>query len=247
MTQVVKAGTHARVPARDQAALIARALTWCELFSQWPDAQRQVLQQQARVVRYSRRTLVLSHDAHCRELLCVVNGCIEVSCVNADGNKYVNALVGPSSTLPMVRLLRDRPLTYSYYALLDSTIVHLPADTVRDQLDAHPILWRHVAELVMHRQRNSLAALRKQLLSSNRQRLAGILADLAHIHGRNAKGDDEGHVSIEINQSDLAAMLGATRQTVNKELHRLMQLGIVDIAYGRIVVRDMDQLRQQAG
>ena len=83
MTQVVKAGTHARVPARDQAALIARALTWCELFSQWPDAQRQVLQQQARVVRYSRRTLVLSHDEHCRELLCVVNGCIEVSCVNA--------------------------------------------------------------------------------------------------------------------------------------------------------------------
>ena len=225
--------------ASDQAALIWRALKWSELFSQWPDDSLRQLQPSARLVRYNRRTLVMSHDRHCRELLCVVSGCIEISCVNAMGDKYVNAIVGPGSTVPIVRLLRDIPLSYSYHAPLDSTILHLPADAVTAQLDARPELWKGIAELALHRQLASVQLLQQRQLANNRQRLASTLADLARIRGSDAK---DGAFTITINQTELAAMLGVTRQTVNKELGWLTEQGIVDVAYGRIVVREMARL-----
>ena len=220
----------------DTTALIWRALKWCELFSQWPDEQLRALQASARLARYSRRSLVMSHDSQCRELLCIVSGCLEVSTVNADGGKYLNALVGPGTTVPVIRLLEDTPLTFSYYALLDATVLHLPAAAVIAQLDAHPLLWRGLAQLALRRQRNSMILLQKQLLASNRQRLASTLVELAKLHGR---GPHRGTREVSVSQTDLANMVGVTRQTVNKELQVFLRDGLIDVAYGRIVVRNL--------
>ena len=226
----------------DTRALIWRALKWCELFSKWPDEHLHALRPSARLARYPKRSLVMSHGTQCRELLCVVSGCLEVSSVNADGGKYLNAVVGPGTTVPVIRLLADEPLTFSYYSVLDSTVLHLPVEAVIAQLNAHPMLWRDLAELALRRQRNSMALLQKQLLTNNRQRLASTLLELAQVYGR---GPGRSAREVSINQTDLANMVGVTRQTVNKELKAFTELGILDIAYGRICVRDLAKLREQ--
>lgn len=38
-------------------------------------------------------------------------------------------------------------------------------------------------------------------------------------------------------------MIGVSRQTINKELKALERAGMVQLAYGRIVVRDAQRLR----
>lgn len=220
----------------DTTALIWRALKWCEPFSQWPDEQLLALRNSARLLRHARRALVMSHDLHNREVLCVVSGVLEVSCVSAAGGKYMNALAGPGTALPLVRLLQDQPLAFSYHALQDATVLHLPADAVIAQLDACPMLWRAVAELALRRQRNSMALLQKQLLANNRQRLASTLVELTKLHGR---GPDRSARAVSVNQTDLANMVGVTRQTVNKELQVFLRDGLIEVAYGRIVVRNL--------
>jgi len=227
--------------AVDNAELIERALRWCEVFSQWPRERLAALMKSARLERYGRRTQVLAHDRQRRELLAVVSGCLEISCVSAGGHKYLNSLLGPGRVAPLVRLLEDVPLPYDYHALEDSVIIHLPCDAVIAQLDAEPVLWREIARLGLQRQRASVEMLQKQLLASNRQRVAGTLVSLAQLYGTQ---QPQGlSLSIRLSQTDLAAMLGVSRQTMNKELGVLVAEGLIGVDYKRIALTDVPRLQ----
>ena len=198
--------------------------------------------------RYSRRTQVLAHDRHRRELLVVVSGCLEISSMSANGRKYVNALLGPGQVAPLVRLLEDVPLAYDYHAHEDSVIVHLPSDAVIAVLDAEPVLWRDVAKLGLQRQRLSIVLLQNQMLNSIHGRVAATLMSLVHFYGGQGPGtaeDAEGPL-VRLSQNDLAAMLGLSRQTINKELGRLVEEGAIDMRYKRIRIVDADRLARIA-
>jgi DNA-binding GntR family transcriptional regulator len=53
-------------------------------------------------------------------------------------------------------------------------------------------------------------------------------------------------VVLRISQSDLAAMLSVSRQTVNKELRLLEQRGLLQAAYGRLTIVDLAGLLRLA-
>ena len=198
----------------------------------------------ARLERYSRRTQVLAHDRHRRELLAVVSGCLEISSMSALGRKYVNALLGPGQVAPLVRLLEDVPLAYDYHAHEDSVIIHLPSDAVLAVLDAEPVLWRAVAKLGLQRQRLSVAVLQDQMLGSVRRRVAATLVSLTGLYG--AQEDDGLNLRVRLSQNDLAAMLALSRQTINKELGWLLQERVIDLSYKRITIIDAEKLRRIA-
>jgi len=202
----------------------------------------------ARMERYSRRTQVLAHDRHRRELLVVVSGCLEISSMSAHGRKYVNALLGPGQVAPLVRLLEDVPLPYDYHAHEDSVIIHLPSDAVIAVLDAEPVLWRDVAKLGLQRQRLSIVLLQNQMLNSIHGRVAATLMSLIHFYGGQGPGtaDDADGPLVRLSQNDLAAMLGLSRQTINKELGRLVEEGAIDMRYKRIRIVDAERLARIA-
>ena len=51
---------------------------------------------------------------------------------------------------------------------------------------------------------------------------------------------------LRISQSDLAAMLSVSRQTINKELRLLEQRGLLQAAYGRLTIVDLAGLLRLA-
>lgn len=202
----------------------------------------------ARMERYSRRTQVLAHDRHRRELLVVVSGCLEISSMSPHGRKYVNALLGPGQVAPLVRLLEDVPLPYDYHAHEDSVIIHLPSDAVIAVLDAEPVLWRDVAKLGLQRQRLSIVLLQNQMLNSIHGRVAATLMSLVHFYNGQGPGtgESDGGPLVRLSQNDLAAMLGLSRQTINKELGRLVEEGAIDMRYKRIRIVDAERLARIA-
>lgn len=224
--------------------LINRALRWNELFGPWPDEVRARLAAQARLRRYGRRTQVLAHDRQARELLCVVSGCLEVGCVDADGRKFVHGLLGPGHIAPLVRLLEDVPLPYDYHAHEDSVIVHLGCEVVLEVLGSQPSLWREVARLALQRQRYSLATLHERALGGIAQRLVVTLLRLAAFYGNS---EPEGlALRVRLSQHDLAAMLGVSRQTINREMGELIAQGVLEATYNRIVIKDLERLQALA-
>lgn len=221
--------------------LIDRTLRWNELFCHWPDEARGRLVKDARLRAYDRRTQVLAHDRHAREMLAVASGFMEVGCVDAEGRRYLHGLLGAGHIAAVVRLLEDEPLPYQYHAHEDSVIVHLTCDTVLAVLAEQPQLWREVARMGLQRHRYSLQALHDKVLNSIPQRLVVTLLRLAEYYGVSESGGVA--LGVRLSQHDLAAMLGVSRQTINRELGVLIEQGILDVSYNRIVIRDPLRLK----
>jgi len=88
--------------------------------------------------------------------------------------------------------------------------------------------------LICSRQRSALSFMAHSIAQPIGVRLARTLAGAAR---------SSGGAELHVRQEDLAAMIGVSRQTINKELKALERAGMVQLAYGRIVVRDAQRLR----
>ena len=146
------------------------------------------------------------------------------------------SLSGPFEVLALVRLLDNPPIRFAYRAHMDTTLVHLPVAGLRAILDADPILWRDVALLMCARHGDSLLQLNDQTLGSLEQRMAATLVDLARIHGAASEGGIE--LGLRLPQEQLGAMLGVTRQSVNRLLRSFEEAGLIAVDYNRITIRN---------
>jgi CRP-like cAMP-binding protein len=77
-------------------------------------------------------------------------------------------------------------------------------------------------------------------------RLASRLARLASESGATRLGDGEIRLAGPLTQGDLAAMIGCTRQSVNKLLGMFTDDGLIRLERDRIVVLDLDGLLRTA-
>ena len=212
------------------------ALRRCPLFARWSDARIADLAAIARAEYYPRGTEIFAHDPERREAFVIASGEVEVSRGSAEGKKFVLGINGAPQILAIVRLLADPPIRYDYRAYEDSVLLHLPADGLAAILDAEPILWRDVALLMCTRHGDSLRLLGDHNLGSLDQRMAATLVDLARIHG--IAGGQGIELGLRLPQEQLGAMLGVTRQSVNKLLRGFEAAGLIAIDYNRITIRD---------
>jgi CRP-like cAMP-binding protein len=93
------------------------------------------------------------------------------------------------------------------------------------------------------------------------RRMIAQAADLVFLdlHGRVAKlllrmiEDLSDHPSqltsldLKMTQSDLAAMVGGSRQSVNQILHQFERRGYLRIEGQRLIVKDLEAIRRRAG
>ncbi len=224
------------------------ALRRCPLFACWPEARIAELAAIARAEYYPRGAEIFAHDPERREAFVIASGEVEVSRGSAAGKKFVLGINGAPQILAIVRLLADPPIRYDYRAYEDSVLLHLPADGLAAILDAEPILWRDVALLMCARHGDSLRLLGDHNLGSLDQRMAATLVDLARIHG--SAGGQGIELGLRLPQEQLGAMLGVTRQSVNKLLRGFEEAGLIAIDYNRITIRDsaaLDAIAEAGG
>lgn len=225
--------TEAQIWSRDERLAVLRR---CLLFSDWPEARLVELAAIARAEFYPRGAEVFARDPERREAFVIASGEIEISRGSAAGKKFVLGINGPPEILAIVRLLDDPPIHYEYRAYEDSVLLHLPTRDLTAILDADPILWRGIALLMCARHGDSLRLLNDHNLGSLDQRMAATLVGLARMHG--ISGGKGTKLGLRLPQEQLGAMLGVTRQSVNKLLRAFEEGGLIAIDYNRITIRD---------
>lgn len=76
-------------------------------------------------------------------------------------------------------------------------------------------------------------------------RFARRLVELAKKHGSVGR-DEKIEIDLRLNQSDLASLVGVTRESINKELRVLREKGIVDMTGSKIKINNMKRLESRA-
>jgi CRP-like cAMP-binding protein len=160
-------------------------------------------------------------------LFWVSSGRIRVSTVSSDGRELVLTDLEPGSFFGEISVFDDLPRTHDAYALRRSELVYVAKEKLEALLAERPELARHFLRALALKLRLCMTALDSVALSSVGARLALRLLLLAR---RDASSSNPSEVAVS--HSDLAMMVGATRQSVNKELKAWERAGILRL-HGR--------------
>ena len=209
-----------------------------------PEAVRQAVFKASSVRTIAPGAALFEQDGPPTGLHGVFSGDIRVVGHSRDGRAVIMGVIHPGEWVGYLSCLDGLPHAYSGIARYGARTLSLaPADVAR-------IFERDVAtyRLLLAPE---LAAERKlaQFIIEGMglpvvQRVAARLCDL----GRWPYGEDAGPVSPldHISQEELAMSVGATRPRINEILRDLASRGMVELGYGRIVVRDVAALEQFA-
>ncbi|WP_405405696.1 Crp/Fnr family transcriptional regulator [Paracoccus sp. Ld10] len=162
----------------------------------------------------------------------IIKGRIEVNYLDINGNRVMAHLATPGEVLGEVEQFSGRTCAASCTTLPDTTLM---------LMDAAMVL-RHVpADLLM---RNFAKIFHDRLTRDNRQHsVAMFYAAEDRIRINLLTMTSAETPQIHLNQADLAAIAGCSRQTVNKTLSQLRAEGIVAMGRGEIRVLDRARLK----
>ena len=120
---------------------------------------------------------------------------------------------------------------------------HLAEDLLR-WLEGRPVVARGLLAQLAGRLRKANAVVADLVFSDVPGRVAKALLDLADRFGRTA--DDGVHVHHDLTQEELAQLVGASRETVNKALADFASRGWLRLEPRSVVIMEVDRLRRRA-
>jgi CRP-like cAMP-binding protein len=215
-----------------------RLLDASQLFAELPEAARAKLLESADERRFGRNELLFSQGDKSGELYIVRSGRIAIATRASDGRDTVLAVLEEGAVFGELPLFDDAPRVADARALEDSIVIVMPYDTVRPVLEQHPeVLWV-VVRLLARRLRATDEALADAVFLDVPARTAKRLLELA---------GEVDEFKLPVTQEELASMVGASRERVNKALALFGRLGWLEVrGRGRYKILDRQSLEDRA-
>lgn len=177
-------------------------------------------------------------------LAVVLAGHVKVSASHANGTEAILSVLGPGELVGELSALDGSPRIASVRAMEPVEAALVTPAAFERFLALHPQATLSLLRLLAGRLR---AADRLQLEFGSTDtpgRLARRLAELADTHG--VPVEDGIRIELPIRQEELAAWIGASRESVAKALRALRERGTVSTARRRITIHDLDRIQDRA-
>lgn len=177
-------------------------------------------------------------------LFVIVSGTLRAYRQTRDGREQTIHREGAGATLAEVPVFDGGPYPSTVQAEEDSVVLFVPQQAMRDFLSKNPEAALAALALLARRLRN-VSGLAEQLgLKDVAQRLAAMLWEEA---ARQA-GELKDGVSFSLAQphQSIAARLGSVREVITRQLHKLIDDGVISMHGRHITVLDAARLRERA-
>lgn len=198
----------------------------------------------ARICRHRRflsGELIAARGMPTEGLAVVIKGAIRSATLTADGHEVVFSLVQPGYVWGLVAAIDGLGSVHDTTAHRRTEVLLVPRTPFLKVLDARPALYGHFARLLCYRLRKAYTAVDEFALVPLRQRLARQLCTLSlSAPGGDPRGEG---ASLRLTQSEIAVMLSAARPSVNRELQRMQEEGLVELGYRSLTVKQFARLR----
>ena len=177
-------------------------------------------------------------------LYLVAKGKIKLGRTSADGRENLQAVLGPGEMFGELSLFDPGPRASGATAVTDARLLGLGHDDLLPWLRSRPDVATHLLRAFARRLRRTNEAMADLVFSDVPGRVAKALLDLARRFG--VPGDEGVHVTHDLTQEELAQLVGASRETVNKALADFASRGWLRLEPRSVVIMDLDRLTRRA-
>lgn len=195
-------------------------------------------------VRLGRGQTLFSEGDEGDRLYVILSGKVKLTRAAVDGRENLLSVLGPSEMFGELSLFDPRPRTASAVAVTDAVLAGLGHDDLRPFIAQQPQVSLQLLKALANRLRRTNDVMSDLVFTDVPGRVAGQLLDLADRFGK--EGEDGLHVHHDLTQEELAQLVGASRETVNKALAEFALRGWLRIEAKAVVLLDVERMRRRA-
>ena len=177
-------------------------------------------------------------------LYIVTEGKVKLGRTSSDGRENLLAILGPGQMFGELSLFDPGPRSATVTAVTESSFLSLSHDVMMKWLDGRPQVALGMLTQLASRLRKTNEVVADLVFSDVPGRVSKALLDLADRFGRTA--DDGVHVHHDLTQEELAQLVGASRETVNKALADFASRGWIRLEPRSVVIMDIERMRRRA-
>ncbi|HET7702588.1 MAG TPA: Crp/Fnr family transcriptional regulator [Candidatus Limnocylindrales bacterium] len=229
----------------DTGAMSA-ALAAVPLFAGLADDGLVSLVQGMRVRRFRRGETVFHVGDPGDALFIVMSGSIKITLPADTGDEAILATLRPGDFFGELALLDGAPRSATAVAIEATETYILPRDRFRELIATEPVMREALLATLAAEVRRLTNHVEELHFLDITGRLASRLARMAGEAGATPLPEGAIRLAGPLTQGDLAAMIGCTRQSVNKLLGMFSDDGLIRLEKDRIVVLDLDGLARSA-
>ena len=195
-------------------------------------------------VRLGRSEELFAEGDRGDRLYVILDGKIKLGRTSADGRENLLAILGPGEMFGELSLFDPGPRTATATSIGASRLIGLGHDDLMPFLRRHPEVAQTLLHALARRLRRTNETLADLVFSDVPGRVAKALLDLSSRFGRPA--EDGVHVAHELTQEELAQLVGASRETVNKALADFAARGWLRLEARAVMLLDVERLQRRA-
>lgn len=177
-------------------------------------------------------------------LYIITEGKIKLGHSSEDGRESLLAILGPGEMIGELTLFDPGKRSTTATAVSPASMLCLDHSDLVQILDTNPEVAKHLLRALAQRLRRTNESLSDLVFSDVPGRVAKALLDLAERFGTPA--DDGTHVPHDLTQEELAQLVGASRETVNKSLADFVSRGWIRLEGRAVTLLDVDRLARRA-
>jgi len=193
---------------------------------------------------YAKGQILLVGGEDTEKVFNLVKGRVKQYDVSYRGDEVILNVFKPPAFFPMSIAINHTPNPYVYEADTDVDIRQAPSVEVIDFMKANPDVMFDLLGRVYRGMDGLLGRMSLLMSSSAKSRLMYELILEARRFGIS---QTDGGFMLNINEIDLGARAGLSRETVNREMHKLKQDGLIEVRAKSIVIKDVGLLEQKLG
>ncbi len=220
--------------------LAIASLRRCALFAHVEDDGLRLLVGLMRPRRFRRNEVVFHQGDVGDALHIVVEGGVKIVLPSAEGDEAIIASLKAGDFFGELALLDGSPRSTTATALEQTETLALPRDQFLGLLPDDPRLVTALLRALAAELRRLTGHVEELHFLDLAGRLSMRLVRLAR--ASNPDAADRVELDWPFTQSDLAAMIGATRQSVNKLLSGLVDEGLIEIDRDTLIIVDLAAL-----
>jgi len=220
-------------------------LAQASLFAALDDQAAAALRSTMAEVSLPRGAVLFNEGEPGDRLYVISEGKIKLGTTSTDGRETLLAILGPGEMFGELSFFDPGPRTSTATALTKTKLVGAGHGDLEPWLKDHPEVAAALLRALAHRLRRNNETLSDLVFSDVPGRVAKALLDLARRFGE-TNPDGSVHVVHDLTQEELAQLVGASRETVNKALADFQNRGWLRIEQRGVELLDLDRLNRRA-
>ena len=201
-----------------------------DIFAGLNESQLEALRQNSRIRAVLPGTIVVSEGDEPHGLFIVQSGTLKAFLMDENGREITLSLLGEGDYFGELALLDDAPRSASVIALERGDLLQLSQQAFLELIENDPKVMHTVVRNLVSRIRSLTDSVRALALVDVFGRISRLFSSLAQEQG------DHHVIEQRLTQQEIANMVGASREMVNRILRDLVTGGYIEIEHHRVIL-----------